>query len=68
MEVEVDAINAKAEAKRMRAEKGTAEAVAHVEMKYREELEAMDQEGRARAKELREDPEALAAFIVRGKG
>lgn len=65
---EVDAINAKADIKRIQVDLDEERALAHVENKYRDDLAAMDDEKRARADKLKKDPAKLAAFIVRGQG
>ena len=64
---EIDVVNAKADAKKAKAELGYEKAVAHVQAKYAEDIEAMDAARRKRADEISGDPAKLAAFIVRGK-
>jgi len=63
---ELEAIAAANEVANVRAELGHAEAVKHVEEKYRERLAQLTEAQAARAKKLEDDPEALARFIVRG--
>ena len=64
---ELRVIKAGAEASKARAELGTEKAIAVVESKYRLDLAALEGEKAARAEKLKEDPRALARFIVRGK-
>lgn len=64
---EIDAINAGAEADKVKAELGAEQAIAHVNEEYQADLAAMDEAKRERAKKLERDPSALAKFIVRGK-
>jgi hypothetical protein len=62
---ELEAIRAGAEAREKQAEIGAEQARRHVESKYREELLRLDQAQADEARELRDDPVALAKFLVR---
>ncbi len=64
---ELEAIRAGVEADKVRAELGHEQALRHVEDKYREELLALDEKDKEQADKLRNDPEALTRFIMRGK-
>lgn len=63
---ELVAIRAGAEVERVRAELGHTEALKHIDDKYGREIEALAEKEREQAVRLREDPEALARFIIRG--
>jgi len=65
VEVELEAIEAGAEVRRVNAKLGAEQARQHVQDKYREQLAALDEKQRARAEELSNDPAKLAKFLVR---
>ena len=62
---EIKAIDAAADAKRAQAEVGLVQAVVEVEQRYSDTLEKLDEEQAVQAKELKNDPQALAKFLVR---
>lgn len=62
---ELEAIDAGRQAEEMAARYGTEAAKANVKSKYREELAALDEKKAAKAKELEDDPQKLAKFLVR---
>ncbi len=63
---ELEVIRAGAEVERVRAELGHTEALKHIDDKYAKELKALEEAQQEEATRLREDPEALARFIIRG--
>ena len=63
--VEVEAIQAGAEAAKQQAELSTARATEAVKLKYTEKMEALDEKQREQAQMLAKDPPALAKFLVR---
>jgi hypothetical protein len=63
--VELQALEAAGQARAKEAELGAAQARAWVEVRYQVELKALDNKKAAQAKELRDDPAKLAAFLVR---
>lgn len=65
---EVDAINAGAEIRKLEAERGTAQAKAEVEAKYKAQLAALSEEQKQQAAELAASPVDLAKFLVRAGG
>ena len=65
--IEVDAIDAKADVRRIQSKLNTEQALQHVDQSYRQDIELMDEKRKAKAKTLRKDPAKLAAFIVRGR-
>lgn len=62
---ELDAINAKRDARNMQAELGAAAATAKVKAKYAEKWKTLDAEAKAKVEELEDDPVALAVFLER---
>jgi len=62
---ELEAIEAGRRAQEMEARYGTEVAKANLKTKYREELAALDEKKAAKAKELENDPQKLAKFLVR---
>jgi hypothetical protein len=65
VKAELEAITAGAEASKMAAAVGKAEAVRVVEETHSEAVEALDEKEREEADKLREDPRALARYLVR---
>lgn len=65
---EVDAINAGAEIRKLEAERGTAQAKAEVESKYKAQLAALSEEQKQQAVALAASPVDLAKFLVRAGG
>jgi hypothetical protein len=63
--VELEAIRAGADARRVEAELGAEQARRHVEKAHMEALMRLDEEQAKQAAELRDDPIALAKFLVR---
>lgn len=55
---------AEAEVERIQSEQNRDVALRHVETKYQKELQALDDEQKKTAKELRSDPVALSSFLV----
>jgi len=68
VKLELEAIRAKTEARQVRETLGTERAREAVEAQYRNELVRLDVAQKARAEELRDDPAALAQFLVRVGG
>jgi len=67
--VELDALEARAVAKRLKAEIGADNARRVIEDTYKEQLEKLDEDGKALVDSLVDDPVALADFLVRvGRG
>jgi len=66
--LELDSIGAKAEARRAQELLGAERAREQVEATYRSEIIALDVEQKRKADELRNDPVALAQFLVRAGG
>jgi hypothetical protein len=62
---ELDAIKAGAEVEKVKAQLGAEQAKAHVEDKYREEIDALDEKQKERLEKMEEDPMAMARFLVR---
>jgi hypothetical protein len=62
---ELEAIEAKAETKKLIVKLGEAKALEEVEKKHKEALDAMDEKKKAEAERLRADPGELARFLVR---
>lgn len=62
---ELDAIEAGRRAREMEARLGTERAKAKLLEEYNEQVEALDERQAAKAKELADDPQALAKFLVR---
>ena len=62
---ELEAIDAGRRAGEMEARYGALVAVANVKHKYQEELDALDEKKRNKARELWNDPQKLAKFLVR---
>lgn len=60
---ELDAINAKREVREMQIQLGAEAAKQHVNDTYREQLESLDERGKARAEALEKDPAALAKML-----
>lgn len=65
VKAELEAITAGAEAEKMAAAVGKAEAVRVVEETYSEAREALDEKQRAEAEKLRDNPRDLARYLVR---
>lgn len=65
---ELQAIRAGAEANRLRAKLGAEKALQIVEKKYQQALADLDERQKIQADRLRDDPEALTRFIIRGSG
>ena len=63
--LELEAIRAGADARRVQSELGAERARRHVESAHREALLRLDHEQAKQAMELRNDPVALAKFLVR---
>lgn len=64
-QAELEAIKAAEQAREWQARLGAEMAKKQVEAKYREELAALNEKQTAQAKELEDDPVALAKFLVR---
>jgi hypothetical protein len=62
---ELEAVKAANAAERLAAEVGYRQAIEHIEMQQKEALDALDEEQQQQATELRADPAALSAFLVR---
>lgn len=62
---ELEAITAGSEARKMEVVVGTAKAVEVVEETFSEAREALDETERDEAEKLREDPRALARYLLR---
>jgi len=65
VQTEIDVINATAEMKKIQAQQGRLIALAKIEVEYREELNALDEDQKKLAKKLRADPVRLAKFALR---
>lgn len=65
LQTEFEAIEAKSKAKKIAALLGEKEALAKIEAEHKETLDAMDDEKKAEAEQLRADPGELARFLVR---
>lgn len=63
--LEKEALDARAEADKLKATIGHEAAVEAVEHKYEESLKKLDEDQKEQAKELRKDPAKLAQWIVR---
>jgi len=63
--VELEAIKAKADARKLAADRGHSAAKAEVTARYVRRREQLNEEQRKEAEALREDPQALAAYLVR---
>ena len=69
LSVEMDALEARAMAKQLKAEMGAEKARRAIEDTYKEKLEKLDEDGKALVDSLADDPVALADFLVRvGRG
>ena len=62
---EINVIEAKSEARRLKAAKGIQGATLEIEERYRHRMEKLDSEQTKKADRLRGDPVALAAFLER---
>lgn len=62
---ELEAIQAAKEAREMRIQLGTEQALQHVKDKYQAKREALDAKQEAKAKTLEQDPVALAKYLER---
>jgi len=62
---ELDAIEAGRRARELETRLGTERAKAKLLDEYHEQVEALDERQAAKAKELGDDPQALAKFLVR---
>ena len=62
---ELEAIEAGRLAREIQEREGLAAAKQHLAAEHADELNALDEKQRAKAKELRDDPGALAKFLVR---
>jgi hypothetical protein len=65
---ELKAIKAEARAAKAQEEKGLHVALAEVQKEYLGALRALDETEKMQANELRQDPQALAGFLVRAAG
>jgi len=65
LSTELDAIRAGSEAREMKARLGREKALAEIKAKHAADLAKLDAEQAAKAKELENDPVALARFSVR---
>lgn len=63
--VEVRAIRAEAEAKKLQIELGKEQAVQKIERQYEAEIKQLDEAQAVEAVELRKSPDKLAAFLIR---
>jgi hypothetical protein len=68
LQTELDSIGAKNEARRAQELLGAERAREQVEATYQHQIIALDAEQQAKAKELADDPVALAQFLVRAGG
>ena len=66
--LELAAIRAKEEARNATIELGAEKARQQVEAKYRSDMIKLDADQKAEAERLKDDPVALAAFLVRAGG
>lgn len=62
---ELDAIKAANDVREVQAKAGIEAAKAHVELQHKEALAALDEKQKEEAKTYAENPQALAAFLVR---
>lgn len=62
---ELDAIKAGSDAKKVQAEKGAEIASEEVRKKHAEALKKLDEEQKAEAERLKNDPVALSKFLIR---
>jgi hypothetical protein len=65
VKTELLAIDAKAKAKKLEANTGTAQARRQVEKEHKQTIKDLDEQQRQKAEKLASDPGALAAYLVR---
>lgn len=65
VKTELAAIDAQVQVKRVAAQLGHEQALQHVEDKYHEQLQKLDDDQRAEADELRAHPDLLAKYLIK---